>query len=383
MTDSFKKNFVLLWFGSFFNFAGGGIFISIVPLYFNNRGLSYIEIGVASSIASLSMIIVPLLAGRLSDIWSRKKTAILCKSFSVALTPLYIFAGNFVSFIPLQLSVPAMFWTFESMTSAISLELSIEGKIGTNLGILRSSALGWSMGSISSGFLLQNFGFQISFITSAAFHLLSAISVLGLTEPKKGDLNLSKKKTQAFNIGKILPFLLIIVFIFSTMPAFHSFLPLFMKNELGAPESVIPLIFAITPVGEIPLTYIIGRLADKIDKRKLILICLLAFPVRWGAILLANNYVLIIPIQILHGLTFTSLYAAGIAYLSEIASTRSIGVIVGAFSSSLSIGNAMGAYLLGFTVEKFGFGTMYLQAIATSIICTVAFLILALKQKKR
>ncbi|MEM2111175.1 MAG: MFS transporter, partial [Candidatus Bathyarchaeia archaeon] len=319
--------------------------------------------------------------GRISDLWSKKKISLVCNLFSAILTPLYVFSKSFISFVPLHLTVPALYWTYESICSALAVDIAKTGKVGTNLGILRTSALGWSIGSLFSGFIIQNFGFETAFVVISILYFWSAFLVSQLTEAKRDRFHL-EEPSLVLKDRHIIYFLLIVVVAFSTMPAFHSFLPLYMKNELKAPESVIPLIFAITPLGEIPLTLLLGRLADRIDRRKIILICFSAFPIRWAAIVSSGNYVLVILVQMLHGLAFAGLYVAAIAYLSDMVTSRARGMIVGAFSSSISLGTTIGGYALGFTAQNFGFKTMYLQAIATSTVAVLSFATLGLGSRK-
>ncbi len=165
------------------------------------------------------------------------------------------------------------------------------------------------------------------------------------------------------------------------MPAFYSFLPLYLKNELFVPDSLIPLVFTITPLGEIPLTYLVGQISDRFDRLKAVLVCLLAYPVRWSAIMMLGNFTLILPFQILHGFTFAGLNATSIAYLSTIIPSSARGTIIGIFSACFSLAITMGGYLLGLTAQNYGFHAMYLQAIITSLIAMAIFILLIRKNQ--
>jgi len=127
---------------------------------------------------------------------------------------------------------------------------------------------------------------------------------------------------------------------------FLFFLPLYLKNVLLVPENLVPLIFTITPLGEIPLTFIMGRFSDRFGRRKAVFLCLLAYPLRWTAIMMLNDFYLILPVQILHGFTFAALNATSIAYLADIMPADARGVISGAFSASFSLALAIGGYVL-------------------------------------
>jgi MFS family permease len=353
--------------------------MAVIPLYFNYRGLNYLEIGLISSLGSVMTILLPLLAGRAADVWSKKKMVLLSQIFSFTLAPLYIFANNLLSLLSLQLLVPSLYGVSESVSSAIMLDNAKVGKAGINLAILRSSAVGWSIGSFTTGFIIQNYGFEYVFIFMASFYLVAAFLILGLKEMKPEMRVIHKSGPRFINLH-VLSFLALIVLILSTMPAFYSFLPLYLKNELKVPENLIPLIFTITPLGEIPITLVMGKFSDRFGRRKAVFLCLLAYPIRWTAIMMLTDFSLILPVQILHGFTFAGLNATSIAYLADIVPADSRGVISGAFSSSFSLALAIGGYALGFTAQNYGFKTMYLQAVITSLLAIVLFLITMFKK---
>ncbi len=384
MTRKIDRNLLVLWLSCFFRYIAGSSFMAVIPLYLNYRGLSYLEIGLISSLGSVPVIALPVLAGRAADTWSKKKIVLISQICSFLLTPLYVLAGNFASLLPLQLVVPALYSIAESISSAISVDIAKAGKVGMNLGILRSAAAGWSIGSFSTGLIIQYYGFEFVFVFMAFFYFIAFLFVTRLKEinSAKDTAARMEPKTAVLSNLHVLSFLAIIILALSTMPAFYSFLPLYLKNELLVPESMIPLIFTITPLGEIPLTFLVGRLSDRFDRRKAVLLCLLAYPVRWTAIMMLGNFTLILPIQILHGFTFAGLNATSIAYLSTIVPTSARGTIVGAFSASFSLALAIGGYVLGFTVQNYGFQTMYLQAIITSLVAIAIFILVIIRKKK-
>ena len=380
-----NRNLRVLWLSSFFRYIAGSSFMAVIPLYFNFRGLSYLEIGLMSSLSSLPMIALPLLAGRAADTWDSKTIILISQISSSVLTPLYVLAGDFTTLLVLQLIVPPLYSTAEALSSTISVETAKTNKIGANLGILRSAAVGWSIGSFSTGLIMQHYGFLFVFVFMTVFYFIAFLFSTRLKDSNSAKNPASEMAPINEVLGNfhVITFLAIIILALSTMPAFYSFLPLYLKNELFVSESLIPLVFTITPLGEIPLTYLIGQLSDRYDRRKAVLLCLLAYPVRWTAIMMLGNFTLILPVQILHGFTFAGLNAASIAYLSTIIPTSARGTIIGIFSASFSLAITIGGYLLGSTAQNHGFHTMYLQAIITSLIAIAIFILLIRKKSNQ
>jgi MFS family permease len=355
--------------------------MAVVPLYFNFRGLSYLEIGLISSLSSIPLIALPVLAGRAADTWGTKTIILISQICSVLLTPLYVLAENFTLLLLLQLIVPPLYSIAEAMSSAISVDFAKAENVGMNLGILRSAAVGWSIGSFSTGLIIQYGDLVFVFIFMACFYFIAFLFAIRLKDTNSPKRFATKKEPilAILSNPQVLSFLAIIILALSTLPVFYSFLPLYLKNELLVPESLIPLIFTITPLGEIPLTFLVGRLSDRFDRRKTVLLCLLAYPIRWTAITLLSNFTLILPVQILHGFTFAGLNATSIAYLSQIIPTSARRTIIGIFSAAFSLAITIGGYTLGLTVQNYGFQTMFLQAIITSLIAIAVFILVIKK----
>jgi MFS family permease len=352
--------------------------MAVIPLYLNFRGLSYLEIGLISSLSSLPMIALPVLAGRAADTWGSKTIILISQICSFLFTPLYVLADDFATLLLLQLIIPPLYSIAEALSSTLSVETAKTTKIGANLGILRSAAVGWSIGSFSTGLIIQHYGFMFVFFFMGIFYFIAFLVTTHLKDTNLTENTASKMEplNAILTNFHVITFVAIIILAFSTMPAFYSFLPLYLKNELLVPESLIPLVFTITPLGEIPLAYLVGRLSDRFDRLKAVLLCLLAYPIRWTAILVLGNFTLILPTQILHGFTFAGLNAASIAYLSTIIPSSARGTIIGIFSASFSLAITIGGYVLGLTAQNYGFRTMYLQAIITSLIAIVIFVLL-------
>lgn len=375
------RNMRMLWLSCFFRYIAGSSFMAVVPLYFNFRGLSYLEIGLISSLSSIPLIALPVLAGRAADTWGTKTIILISQICSVLLTPLYVLAENFTLLLLLQLIVPPLYSIAEAMSSAISVDFAKAENVGMNLGILRSAAVGWSIGSFSTGLIIQYGDLVFVFIFMACFYFIAFLFAIRLKDTNSPKRFATKKEPilAILSNPQVLSFLAIIILALSTLPVFYSFLPLYLKNELLVPESLIPLIFTITPLGEIPLTFLVGRLSDRFDRRKAVLLCLLAYPIRWTAITLLSNFTLILPVQILHGFTFAGLNATSIAYLSQIIPTSARRTIIGIFSAAFSLAITIGGYTLGLTVQNYGFQTMFLQAIITSLIAIAVFILVIKK----
>ncbi|RJS87376.1 MFS transporter [Candidatus Bathyarchaeota archaeon] len=61
-------------------------------------------------------------------------------------------------------------------------------------------------------------------------------------------------------------------------PAYYTFLPLFMTEDIETSKFLSSLAFSITPFAEVPAMLYLGSLSDRIGRRKVIALCLAAYP---------------------------------------------------------------------------------------------------------
>ena len=204
---------------------------------------------------------------------------------------------------------------------------------------------------------------------------------------------MEKKETGTGNPNEdakksIIYFLSIIGFfaIFSTTISKSPVLPLYAK-ALGGTEVIIGLVSAISPIAGIVASFPIGVLADRIGKKKLLLIsasiCVVA-PLLYLSI---NSPWWLIPIRFFHGFAT--------AILGPVASTvilesykKSKGEMLGIYTSATLIGRAMaplagGAILTYFALSSdfTAFHAVYLAAFAAAIIVFILVLFLKIEKK--
>jgi MFS family permease len=158
-----------------------------------------------------------------------------------------------------------------------------------------------------------------------------------------------------------------------THPAYNTFLPLYIQNELQASPTIRSLAFSFATLSEIPAMMYFGRLSDKIGRKKVFAICLIAYSVRYFLTGLLTDPILVSISQILHGITWGGLFVTSAAYISDVTSEEIRGSAMGLRATITGIAIMTGSYSLGFVTETFGFSTMY---ILTAILPALALILL-------
>lgn len=139
--------------------------------------------------------------------------------------------------------------------------------------------------------------------------------------------------------------------IFSTTMSKSPVLPLFVKSLSGS-ETVIGLIAAVSPFAGVLFSFPVGVLADRLGKKRLLLVSgavLLAAPILY---LLVGNPFWLIPIRFFHGIATAILSPVASAYILGAYPERK-GETLGLFSSATLVGRTLAPLLGGALISWF------------------------------
>lgn len=157
--------------------------------------------------------------------------------------------------------------------------------------------------------------------------------------------------------------------IFSTTISKNPVLPLFIKG-LGGQDYILGIIAAASPFAGIILSFPVGYLADKLGKRKLLIISSFVFAISPLLYLFVSAPLLLIPIRFFHGMAT--------AIMGPVASAIIVGSYektkaekLGIYSSATLFGRTLAPLVGGFVISNFSnFGSL----INYRLVYVVAFL---------
>ncbi len=155
-----------------------------------------------------------------------------------------------------------------------------------------------------------------------------------------------------------------------------NFLFIFL-TDLGADKLTLGLMLTIATISELPVLFFSNRLLQHWNARQLMSAALLFFAAR------ALAYSFIVEpwaayfVQMLHGLTFSLMWVAGVSYADEIAPSSLKATAQGLFSGvMLGVGSATGAFLGGSLYEQAGLISMFHLAALIALAGAAAMLLL-------
>lgn len=163
--------------------------------------------------------------------------------------------------------------------------------------------------------------------------------------------------------------------IFSTTMSKSPVLPLFVKSLSGS-DTVIGLISAISPLAGILFSFPVGLLADRLGKKRLLVVASLVFLLAPPLYLLVHNAFWLIPIRFFHGIATAILGPVASAVIVS-AYPDSKGEKLGLYSSATLVGRTLAPLLGGLIISALNYTSVY----AGAFLLCVPVLILALVLK--
>jgi len=138
----------------------------------------------------------------------------------------------------------------------------------------------------------------------------------------------------------------------------YSVLPIYISEELGASRIEVGGIFTLGASIGLLTSYLLGKIADRIGKKPMILLAQsgFAFVMLSYSLIYDKNYAYFI--QIFEGLSWTMLGVSAPALIADITEKGERGEAMGIYSTSWSMGWVLGPITGGALSQFFGFRVM-------------------------
>lgn len=364
----------------FFSFAALGFVSAFLPLFLKDRGLSLTQIGTLGAIYALAGASMQIPFGALSDRLGTRKPLIV--SAAILLGMAYLLfdkVGSFQGFCGVYLIAGILFYSIATLTSALLSDWTAGTRsTGRSYGITRI----WG----STGFIVTMAIISVIPNLTKGGNLLPAIAGLfwlgGLSIGMVGEPG--RRSQEKRSLFKGLPKLLSnrnLVAFLATFFLYRlcesgsmSFLSIYLQ-ELGGSRSLIALAFAMAAVVEIPFMIWVGGMSDRIGRRPPLVIAFLAMPVRLFLYSQLRNPEGIFYVQLLHGLTFSFMLVASLAFMADLSpgDLRATGQGLLGMTSGLAM--TLGPLLGGVFADRISIGSMYLALMGIALTTGLFFIL--------
>ena len=370
-------NFALFFF-AYYGYIG--VFSPYASLYFADRGVSAVQIGVLMSMMQVMRIFGPNLWGWVADHTRRRVMVLRVTSAASALVFCGMFWGEtFVFFFVLMLALN-LFTSAQGPLSEALMLSSMRGDL-THYGRLRLwGSVGFIVTVMAAGQLLDWQG--IGLMPWIALVLLVMVAAVALNMREEAAMPRSQDTP---SVRQLLKQREVIAFFVSTflMIAAHASLYVYYSlylSQIGYSKTVIGLMWSLGVVAEILFFYFQAPLFRRFGVATLMLTSLLIGVVRFLMIGFgAESLVMLLIAQILHAATFGVHHSASVATLQRWFAgplqARGQALFI---SVSYGLGGSLGGLLLSACWDTFGARLVYMVA---ALFCFAGWIAAALSYR--
>ncbi len=351
--------------------------IPFLALYYRSAGLNSAQIGLLTGISPFVMWLSAPLWGAVADATNRHR---LLLTASILGTMASILALSQASTLLWMLPVVAGYAFFSAPIMPL-VDNSVMAQLGDRSELYGRQrvwgAVGWGVTGAVAGVLVQRYGLPVSFVLFTFFMSIGLL-VSSRLNVAAGAIGQPFWKGMAALLGNraLLVFLVSVLFASMGSGVVHNFLFLYLE-DLGASETLMGLSLTVSTLSEMPVFFFSGWLLRRFGARGSLLMAMAAYVVRLLAYTVMPSVWFVLPISLLHGLTFSALWVAGVSYANRAAPKGMGATAQGLFSgTTMGLGSASGALLGGMLYDSLGPHAMF-RAAAIWVAAGFVFFLLA------
>ena len=359
-----KKIFFVLFISIFSCTLGVGIIVPILPIYAETLGATGFWLGAIFAGFSLSRTISMPLVGRFSDRMGRKRFisfGLLVYTFS---SLGYIYANSALELIVVRIIQGFSSAMIIPIAMAFIADISPPEKEGSYMGIFTIALfLGFGCGPLLGGFTKDFISMEADFLIMGGLCLLAFFMVL-IYLPRSSSI---QKSTPPMDI----PFKTILqsrsimgICFYRFASAFCrgsiiTFLPLYAHNALQLNASQIGLVISSSILLTAVLQFPFGKLADKLNRRMLIILGSILYFSIVPLIPYTLNFIQILTLNIILGLFSALSLPAASALIVVEGKHYGMGSTMAIFNVAMSVGLGIGPLASGVVLDIWGLSGVF------------------------
>ena len=291
-------------------FLGSGASVMALPLWLNEKGLDASEIGIINAVPIALILMMNLFMGRVADKASDWRQVIVICALAGGIIPIGLFFvhefwGILLVWSLLLLPPGALGPVLDAAT------VRMTRRKGTDYGTIRAwGTVGYMVMNALTGVLVVWYGSAIFVPLFVGLTLLRAGASLILPRFRAPEhqptlAELAPKKAglgEAMQVWFVLP-LIGFSMVFGTHWILNAFAALLWKQQ-GISEGIIGPLIALGAFSEAAMMFAWRRFGGRFSARHLIFISAMVAAFRWTCMAFSPPVYLLVPLQLLHGVTF-------------------------------------------------------------------------------
>ena len=289
-----KKAFPILAVAIFSAMLGMGLIVPLLPIYAQDLGATGTQLGILFAGYGISNSVFTPIMGRLSDRRGRKLFLCIGLACYTVFSLGYVWAATVLQLTLVRVAQGVAGATIIPIAMAYIGDLSPKGEEGRWMGYANAAFFsGFGVGPLLGGALAERFGMNVSFYSMGGLCLLAfLVTVLFLPESSQrragGESPVSFKEMSASPMVRGL-------FSFRVVQAIGrgglmTFLPIFAATYIGLGSTLTGVLLAVNMLPMILLAGPAGRLADRFNRKVLVILGNLIYLITLALIPLANTF---------------------------------------------------------------------------------------------
>jgi PPP family 3-phenylpropionic acid transporter len=371
MKKIYPFSFYLVFFG-----ANACLFPYLV-LYYQSLGFNGAQIGLLSALSPLIMMAgAPLWTG-IADTTHRHKLVMgVMLLVSVGLVVVFPYLRTIAPVLGLLLLFCFVISPVSSFADTATLTMLGDRK--NMYGRVRmGGTIGYGVVASIAGVVIEKYGLNL------AFWVYAALMFIGFLISRKFEFNhgiqevsIKHGMRELFSNRRLVLFLATAFVCGMAFMSINAYLSAYMA-ELGIGESVVGVALAIGTIAEFPALFFANRLLAKLKPHGMLILSMTATMVRLFLYATVTTKTGILVFQLINGITFASLWVAGVSYVNEIAPPGLSATAQGIFGATVfGFGSAAGGFLGAILLERAGGAGMYAVFGVLVLVALVVYLLL-------
>ena len=373
-----KKVFPILALSIFSSMLGVGIISPLLPLYAEQMGATGIWIGTIFAGFSISRTIIMPIVGRLSD-RSGRKLFLSIGLLGYAIISLgYIWANSVTELTLVRLIHGVASGMILPIAQAYVGDISPEGEEGTWMGYFNAAFFtGFGFGPLMGGVLTDHFGMDIAFYSMGGLNLLAFLLVIFFL-PELGQRKTPASPHASF---KEMSTSSMMKGLFSFRLSFSigrgilaTFLPIFAGIYIGLSPTLIGVLLAVNILLMSLLQVYGGNIADRFNRRVLIVVGSLTNLTYLALIPLGGNFWQLLGVCALGGVGGAIALPAASALTVVEGRRFGMGSTIAVFAMAFSIGMVIGPLVGGVIADFANINSVFYFGAAIGLTGTTLFI---------
>ena len=357
-------------------FGALACFFPFLTYYFQQRGLSYTEIGIAYAVTSITTVIAQPVWGVITDKYLNKRTTIIIAMVISSLAIYnFVYAKNFYYILFSLILLLSSQSSVISVSDAYTYEI-MEHHKDIQYGKIRlMGSVGFAFIILFLGVSIKYFGINSVFVLYSVIMFFGAMIVLSIDYKDKSNI----QKIDLLDIVSLIKdkrffvFIVAIVFANIAMGSNNSYIYLLIKDT-GGDVSQLGLLWFVLAISELPLFFFGTNLLKKHGVLNLFIFGMVLLTLRYFLDSICTSFVYVIIVQAMQGITFPLFFMASLEYLNSITPRKMKTSAMSFFGAACGLGGFIGNISCGILLEHISIFSVYKIISFICVIC-LGFLI--------